>query len=98
MRPYPSLSDLVAGKDRDDRSIGNSDTATSGTGETEADAAAAAAAPAPEATMDDYFFKDFVRGCRNVVESTSYLEIFNYSVSMFFDPMGVKWEKERPGW
>ncbi|CAN8097043.1 unnamed protein product [Discula destructiva] len=29
--------------------------------------------------MDDYFFKDYVRACRNVVESTSYLEIFNYS-------------------
>lgn len=30
--------------------------------------------------MDDYFFKAHVRGCKNVVEDTSYLEIFNYSV------------------
>lgn len=32
------------------------------------------------ADMDDYFFQNFVRGCRNVSESTSYLEVFNYSV------------------
>ena len=38
-----------------------------------------AAAPA---TMDDYFFQDYVRACRNVTEATSYLEIFNYSVSV----------------
>ncbi len=30
--------------------------------------------------MDDYMFGAHVQGCRNVVESTSYLEIFNYSV------------------
>lgn len=52
-----------------------SDTATTDTSET------------PETssrgiTMDDYFFKEYVRGCRNVVEDTSYLEIFNYSVRM----------------
>ncbi|KAF3769867.1 hypothetical protein M406DRAFT_248876 [Cryphonectria parasitica EP155] len=29
--------------------------------------------------MDDYFFQDHVRSCRNVIEATSYLEIFNYS-------------------
>ncbi|KAK7740571.1 hypothetical protein SLS53_005416 [Cytospora paraplurivora] len=29
--------------------------------------------------MDDYFFKGHVKGCKNVVEDTSYLEIFNYS-------------------
>lgn len=30
--------------------------------------------------MDDYFFKGHVNNCRNVIEDTSYLEIFNYSV------------------
>lgn len=30
--------------------------------------------------MDDYFFKNHVKACRNVSEDTSYLEIFNYSV------------------
>lgn len=30
--------------------------------------------------MDDYFFKNHVKACRNVIEDTSYLEIFNYSV------------------
>lgn len=30
--------------------------------------------------MDDYFFKQHVKACRNVSEDTSYLEIFNYSV------------------
>lgn len=29
--------------------------------------------------MDDYFFKNHVKACRNVSEDTSYLEIFNYS-------------------
>ncbi|PSR94268.1 hypothetical protein BD289DRAFT_385478 [Coniella lustricola] len=29
--------------------------------------------------IDDYFFCDFVRACRNITEATSYLEIFNYS-------------------
>lgn len=31
-------------------------------------------------TMDDYMFKAHVQSCKNVVENTSYLEIFNYSV------------------
>lgn len=30
--------------------------------------------------MDDYFFRNHVKACRNVSEDTSYLEIFNYSV------------------
>lgn len=30
--------------------------------------------------MDDYFFRNHVKACRNVAEDTSYLEIFNYSV------------------
>lgn len=30
--------------------------------------------------MDDYFFQNYVQACKNVVEATSYLEIFNYSV------------------
>jgi hypothetical protein len=30
--------------------------------------------------MDDYFFKNHVKACRNVSEDTSYLEIYNYSV------------------
>lgn len=29
--------------------------------------------------MDDYMFKSHVQNCKNVVESTSYLEILNYS-------------------
>jgi hypothetical protein len=33
--------------------------------------------------MDDYMFKNHVQGCKNVVENTSYLEIFNYSVGNF---------------
>lgn len=40
----------------------------------------AATTPATSLTMDDYFFQHFVRSCRNVTETTSYLEIFNYSV------------------
>lgn len=32
--------------------------------------------------MDDYFFQNYVRACKNVSESTSYLEIFNYSVRL----------------
>lgn len=31
--------------------------------------------------MDDYMFKYFVDECRVVEEKTSYIEIFNYSVS-----------------
>lgn len=31
--------------------------------------------------MDDYMFKFFVDECRVVEEKTSYVEIFNYSVS-----------------
>jgi hypothetical protein len=31
--------------------------------------------------MDDYMFKTYVGRCRNVVEATTYLEIFTYSVS-----------------
>ncbi len=30
--------------------------------------------------MDDYMFRAHVAGCRKVVEETSYLDIFNYSV------------------
>ncbi|KAL1835536.1 hypothetical protein VTK73DRAFT_5547 [Phialemonium thermophilum] len=29
--------------------------------------------------MDDYMFRKHVQNCKNVVEATSYLEIFNYS-------------------
>ncbi len=32
--------------------------------------------------MDDYMFRSHVKHCSNVVEKTSYLEIFNYSVSL----------------
>lgn len=32
--------------------------------------------------MDDYFFQNYVRACKNVSENTSYLEIFNYSVRL----------------
>ncbi|KAL1880606.1 hypothetical protein Daus18300_001217 [Diaporthe australafricana] len=38
--------------------------------------------------MDDYFFKNHVKACRNVSEDTSYLEIFNYSGA--FAPPKVK--------
>lgn len=31
--------------------------------------------------MDDYMFRAHVDSCRNVIESTSYLEILNYTVS-----------------
>lgn len=34
--------------------------------------------------MDDYMFKYFVDECRVVEEKTSYIEIFNYSVSCVF--------------
>jgi hypothetical protein len=30
--------------------------------------------------MDDYMFNDYVRKSKTVVETTSYLEIFSYSV------------------
>lgn len=39
--------------------------------------------------MDDYFFKNHVKACRNVVEDTSYLEIFNYSVCDCLTNSGV---------
>lgn len=72
MQPRRSWPDLIDEKDKEN----DDDTATTGTGETEA------LLPPPfEVTMDDYFFKEYVNACRNVVESTSYLEIFNYSVS-----------------
>lgn len=35
--------------------------------------------------MDDYMFKFFVDECRVVEEKTSYIEIFNYSVSCDLD-------------
>jgi hypothetical protein len=35
----------------------------------------------PFLTMDDYLFRHHVNECRPVSEATSYLEIFNYSVS-----------------
>lgn len=35
--------------------------------------------------MDDYMFKFFVDECRVVEEKTSYIEIFNYSVSCVLD-------------
>lgn len=89
MQPRRSWPDWIDGKEKegndhdhdhdhdvDDKDLlltAASDTATTETGETEA---------LPfEVTMDDYFFKEYVNACRNVVESTSYLEIFNYSVS-----------------
>lgn len=59
--------------DRKEELARYSDAATTDTAGTEE------ATPVPVG-MDDYFFQDFVRGCRNVVEATSYLEIFNYSV------------------
>lgn len=31
--------------------------------------------------MDDYMFRSYVADCKIVQEATSYLEIFNYSVS-----------------
>ena len=34
------------------------------------------------AAMDDYMFRSHVESCKNVIESTSYLEILNYSVSV----------------
>ncbi len=30
--------------------------------------------------MDDYMFREYVARCKCVVETTSYLEILNYSV------------------
>ena len=32
--------------------------------------------------MDDYMFRQHVHSCKNVVEDTSYVEIFNYEVSL----------------
>lgn len=72
MRPRRSWPDWTDGKEKEDDDLGSLDTATTDTGETET--------PPAEVTMDDYFFKEYVGACRNVVESTSYLEIFNYSV------------------
>lgn len=60
-------SDWLDGK----KEIGCSDTATTDTGQTDR--------PTLD-KMDDYFFQNYVRDSRNVSESTSYLEIFNYSV------------------
>lgn len=78
MQPRRSWPDLIDDKEKedDDKDLAASDTATTDTGETEA-----LLLPPVEVTMDDYFFKEYVSACRNVVESTSYLEIFNYSVS-----------------
>jgi hypothetical protein len=35
-----------------------------------------------EAKMDDYMFKLHVNECRTVEESTTYVEMFNYTVSV----------------
>lgn len=78
MQPSRSWPDLIDDKEKEKDEyddLAASDTATTDTGETEA------LAPPVEVTMDDYFFKEYVYACRNVVESTSYLEILNYSVS-----------------
>lgn len=78
MQPRRSWPDLIDDKEKEnDDDLAASDTATTDTGETEA----LLLPPPVEVTMDDYFFKEYVNACRNVVESTSYLEIFNYSVS-----------------
>lgn len=77
MQPRRSWPDwLLDAKEKDDNDedLASCDTATTDTGETET--------LPREVTMDDYFFKEYVRACRNVVESTSYLEIFNYSVRL----------------
>lgn len=50
--------------------LGYSETSTTESGETEGTTGG----------MDDYFFQNHVRACKNVAEATSYLEIFNYSV------------------
>jgi hypothetical protein len=35
-------------------------------------------------------FKNHVQGCKNVVENTTYLEIFNYSVGSPLSTVAVK--------
>jgi len=38
--------------------------------------------------MDDYLFKANVDRCKHVVETTTYLEIFSYSVGYTFMTVG----------
>lgn len=45
--------------------------------------------------MDEYMFKFFVDECRVVEEKTSYVEIFNYTVSISEDHLAVL-EREWP--
>lgn len=63
-------SDWLGGKEE----IGGSDTATTDTDRT--------GRAATTVSMDDYFFQNYVRACKNVTENTSYLEVFNYSVRL----------------
>lgn len=42
-----------------------------------------AAPTAAKIKMDDYMFRFYVDECRAVEETTSYMEIFNYSVRLF---------------
>lgn len=68
MRDPHSLSDWLDAHGK--KELGYSETSTTESGETEGTTGG----------MDDYFFQNHVRACRNVPEATSYLEIFNYSV------------------
>jgi hypothetical protein len=39
--------------------------------------------------MDDYMFQWYVKDCTCVQEATSYLEIFNYTVSVLLRGFGL---------
>jgi hypothetical protein len=45
--------------------------------------------------MDDYMFRSYVAHCTCVQEATSYLEIFNYSVSC---PIFLTWDGSSRVW
>lgn len=51
--------------------------------------------PTSDPKMDDYMFKSYVTECKCVQEATSYLEIFNYSVSAPFLCSGARPEPVR---
>lgn len=47
------------------------------------------------ANMDDYLFEANVSRCKHVTELTTYLEIFSYSVSSFYQTRGASTDRCR---
>lgn len=48
--------------------------------------------------MDDYMFLSYVTGCHYVPENTTYLEIFNYTVSLSFPALSPSASHANVSW